>query len=184
MAGFQGTIELASGLELVNVNFTGANTAFNLNAAANGLIAVSHVGGADAFTLEVRATVNGKLSDLVSVSDRMTTSEAYNAEGAAHALNINFTAGEATGTAFELGQNSPNPFAATTMIQFELPTAATATLTIQDIPGRVSMSRTIAAAAGTNTATLESKELKGATGVLTYTLTAGDFTATRKMVVQ
>jgi hypothetical protein len=70
------------------------------------------------------------------------------------------------------------------MIQFELPTAATATLTIQDIQGRVIMSRTIDAAAGTNAATLESKELKGATGVLTYTLTAGDFTATRKMVVQ
>jgi hypothetical protein len=72
MTGFQGTIELAAGLELVDVNFTGANTAFNLNAAANGLIAVSHVGAADAFTLEVRATVSGNLSDLVSVSDRMT----------------------------------------------------------------------------------------------------------------
>jgi hypothetical protein len=70
------------------------------------------------------------------------------------------------------------------MIQFELPTAATATLTIQDIQGRVIMSRTIDAAAGMNTATLKSNELKGATGVLMYTLTAGYFTATRKMVIK
>jgi hypothetical protein len=114
----------------------------------------------------------------------MTVAQAYNAEGAAHNLNINFTTGAVTGLASKLGQNSPNPFAANTMIQFELVTAATATLTIQDIQGRVIATRTLAGVAGINGVEVTTAELKGATGVLTYTLTAGDFTATKKMVVQ
>jgi hypothetical protein len=184
LAGFQGTFQLASGLEVVGVSSSSSQaTAFNLEQSANGLIAVSHFGADETFTVELRSTVDGKLSELITLNDRITVAEGYTETGATN-LNLSFTNVGTTVEVFELGQNSPNPFTATTMIQFELPSAAKATLTIQDIQGRVILSRTIDAAAGMNAATLESKELKGATGVLMYTLTAGDFTATKKMVVQ
>ncbi|MBC6996024.1 T9SS type A sorting domain-containing protein, partial [Lewinella lacunae] len=69
-----------------------------------------------------------------------------------------------------------------TVIRYELAVAGAATLTVQDAAGRLLLTRKLEATAGRNQVTLTAGEL-GAAGVLTYTLTAGDFTATRKMVV-
>lgn len=77
---------------------------------------------------------------------------------------------------------APNPVRAKTMIRFELAAAGPATLTIQDAAGRLILTRKLDAFAGRNQVILTAADL-GAAGVLTYTLTAGDFTATRKMVV-
>jgi len=69
-----------------------------------------------------------------------------------------------------------------TTIRFELATASRATLSIQDAAGRVVLVRQLDAVAGLNRVDLTAKDL-GAAGVLTYTLTSGDFAATKKMVV-
>jgi hypothetical protein len=67
-----------------------------------------------------------------------------------------------------------------TVIRFELAAAAPATLTLRDVTGRLISVQEIDAAAGLNT--VELTNIK-ASGVLTYTLTAGMFTASKKMVV-
>jgi hypothetical protein len=67
-----------------------------------------------------------------------------------------------------------------TVIRFELAAAAPATLTLRDAAGRLVSVQDLDAAAGLNT--VELTNIKAA-GVLTYTLTAGAFTATKKMVV-
>ncbi|MGB3545614.1 MAG: T9SS type A sorting domain-containing protein, partial [Saprospiraceae bacterium] len=64
------------------------------------------------------------------------------------------------------------------------PVAADATLTVQDVTGKVVLVRSIEANAGFNKTVLLRREVGAAAGVLTYTLTAGEFTATRKMIVQ
>ncbi len=89
-----------------------------------------------------------------------------------------------TEATFELLQNTPNPFATSTEIRFNLPVAAAATLTVQDVTGKVVLVRSIEANAGFNKTVLSRREVGGSAGILTYTLTAGDYTATRKMVVQ
>jgi hypothetical protein len=54
---------------------------------------------------------------------------------------------------------------------------------IQDIQGRTVLVRELEGAAGRNVIELNVSELGGAAGVLSYTVTSGDFTATKKMVV-
>jgi hypothetical protein len=66
------------------------------------------------------------------------------------------------------------------VIRFELASAGAATLTLRDATGRVISVQEIDAAAGLNV--VELTNIK-ASGVLTYTLTSGGFTASKKMVV-
>lgn len=56
-------------------------------------------------------------------------------------------------------------------------------MTINDATGRVLTVLFVDGAAGRNAVNVTSTMLKGATGVLSYTVTAGEFTATKKMVV-
>jgi hypothetical protein len=57
------------------------------------------------------------------------------------------------------------------------------TVNILEILGRTVVVRELAGAAGRNLIELNVSELGGAAGVLSYTVTSGDFTATKKMVV-
>ncbi len=86
-----------------------------------------------------------------------------------------------SGVGFELYQNQPNPFINRTFIGFHLPEAATATLTVYDETGRVVFTQQGDYAKGYNAVTLD-RALLNTTGVLYYTLTAGDDTASRKMI--
>ncbi|MFT6512672.1 MAG: hypothetical protein ACJAX1_001243, partial [Neolewinella sp.] len=65
-------------------------------------------------------------------------------------------------------------------IHFILASAGPATLTLRDVAGRVLSTRKVEAIAGLNR--LELTNFTTA-GVITYTLTAGEFSATKKMVV-
>jgi len=78
-----------------------------------------------------------------------------------------------------LYQNTTNPVKDVTSIRFELAEAGTAMLIVRDVAGRLIPSREVDAVAGLNQVELE----KLAAGVLTYTLTSGDITASRKMVI-
>lgn len=102
-----------------------------------------------------------------------------------HSANGMHTASEAAGelpTAFGLGQNYPNPFNPSTSVDFSLPQAVSVTLKVYDTAGRLLgtvVDQTMPA--GFHSVTLDAGGL--ATGVYLYELRAGEFTATRKMVV-
>ncbi|MEM7575417.1 MAG: T9SS type A sorting domain-containing protein, partial [Bacteroidota bacterium] len=198
--GFQGTLELAAGLELVDVDYhqlTAQNV--NLDRIAEGLIALSYDDAtasladfgsssdlAPLFSLEVRATRNAELSEVLTMTDRITVAEAYPMTGGVANLGLAFNSQDDLQSAselFVLEQNTPNPFRATTQIAFNLPEAGTATLLIQDAIGRTILVREIDGAAGYNQLNLQASDLNGAKGVLLYTLTMGDQTATRRMIV-
>ena len=82
---------------------------------------------------------------------------------------------------FELYQNEPNPFADKTTIAFQLPTAATATLTVYDESGRVVFTQKSDYAKGYNAIVLDRSLLK-TSGVMYYTLETPTDSATKKMV--
>jgi subtilisin-like proprotein convertase family protein len=181
LAGFQGTIELAAGLELVAADYTGEG-ALNLNSAAEGMIALA-VRNEATVTLEVRATEAGLLSELVSLTDAITVREGVTAAGVSNGLALNFSGVATTGLVNGLAQNTPNPVADVTNIAYTLATAGKVTLSIQDVQGRTVLVRNLEGVAGRNVTTINVSELGGAAGMLSYTLTAGDFSATKKMVV-
>jgi hypothetical protein len=181
LAGFQGTLELSAGLELLDVAYEGEG-AMNLNRAGEGMIAMAFTGPA-LISLEVRATENLQVGDVIRLTDAITYREGTAANGGAGELSLHFEGDFAPAfTQNELFQNTPNPVSETTTIRFELAQAGPATLTLRDAAGRVVLVRNLDAVAGANQLELLRSDL-GASGVLTYTLTAGEFIATKKMVV-
>ncbi|WP_425412706.1 T9SS type A sorting domain-containing protein [Lewinella cohaerens] len=202
--GFQGTLNL-NGAELVDIEYgvAGAEN-FGMRYAAEGMITMSwnENGGTDAmhrvsaedvlFSLVIRPTADADLSDIINVSSRYTAAEAYpsvladiSPERGEEVLDLGvvFSNGtDALQSVFTLYQNTPNPFAAETMIGFNLPTDEEATVTISDASGRVLTVVRGDYAAGYNTINLTKEMIQGATGVLTYTVTAGEFTATKQMI--
>lgn len=96
-------------------------------------------------------------------------------------------AGAAVPGAYSLLPNYPNPFNPSTAIGYEIPEASNVTLTIYNVLGQEL--RTLVDArqeAGSYTVMWDSKDSDGHylnSGVYFYTLRAGDFTQTRKMVL-
>ena len=182
--GFQFTLNLdKKGLELVDlVPGIAAEENFGIF-AEEGVVTASWNGeakGGVLFSLVVRAKSNTTLSEVLNLNSRYTAAEAYKG-GEVMNVGLNFNAVKASAN-YELYQNTPNPFAGETVIGFNLPVAGQATLTIQDVTGRTLKVINGQYAKGYNQVNLKSTELT-ATGVLTYTLKAADFTATRKMII-
>ncbi|MCL5268198.1 MAG: discoidin domain-containing protein [Bacteroidetes bacterium] len=85
-------------------------------------------------------------------------------------------------TAFALSQNYPNPFNPTTTISYQLPSNAFVTLKVYDILGReVATLVDAEQTAGSHEVSFNGGTV--ASGVYIYRITAGNHTATRKMVL-
>ncbi|RME97788.1 MAG: DUF11 domain-containing protein, partial [Bacteroidetes bacterium] len=188
--GYQGTLQL-QGAELVDLVYGLAQARnFGLQFAEQGVVTMSYdevnpQGDHDAvlFSLVLRATADQPLSEAIRISDRYTAAEAYSLGGEHRKLALQFNTDAAVADRFELYQNTPNPFAEATLISFYLPEAGSATLTIRDISGRTIRVMKGDYSAGYHTVNLTRRELNNTTGVLSYTLSSGDFTATKKMIV-
>ena len=190
LIGFQGTIDAASGLVIEgwSSEVLGSGNV-NEDYLSQGLLAVSYNGeplgeAASVLTLHLRAAAqNVRISDYLSVSDRLTYPEAILTGGASGNLNLEFS--ETTGGAeIILHQNFPNPVAAQTNIVFELPTAGQVVLDVHDLQGRLITKRALQGREGRNTVTLSTyDDLNNYTGVLTYTITVGQTRLTKRMTV-
>ncbi|MEZ5049835.1 MAG: T9SS type A sorting domain-containing protein [Saprospiraceae bacterium] len=109
------------------------------------------------------------------------SAEAYNL--ADEVMNVNLTVNSAQAAAgYVLYQNTPNPFANSTNIEFELPQADHVKMEIFDVQGKVI--RTIEGdySKGLNTITISS-DMFASAGIHYYKMEAGTFIATKKMVV-
>lgn len=183
--GYQFTLDFdQNALELVNVvDGTAKAENFGLALLNEGAITVSFDGEASAelFSLTFVAKADVALNESMSISSRYTSAEAYTAAGEVSNVELNFN-GSIAATEFELYQNTPNPFHGETVIGFNMPTEATATLSVQDVSGKVLMVIDRTFAKGYNQVTIEGAELPS-TGVLYYTLSTDDATATRKMIM-
>ncbi|MEW5995183.1 MAG: T9SS type A sorting domain-containing protein, partial [Candidatus Zixiibacteriota bacterium] len=82
---------------------------------------------------------------------------------------------------YALNQNYPNPFNPTTTVSFSLPTASDYTLTVYNVTGQVVTE--FAGEADAGTVSIELDASGWASGIYFYKLNAGDFSATKKMVL-
>jgi subtilisin-like proprotein convertase family protein len=191
MDGFQGTLEFA-GLELIAIEHQRTTEAnFGRRDAESGSVNVSWnlAGGAPAlsakdllFSLVVKAGKDQRLGESLKISSRQTTAEAYRND-AIHDLGFKFLPSGGMAAKFELYQNTPNPFVKESVIGFYLPEAARVTLSVQDARGTVVMVLQEECTSGYHTFRLDRSQLPKAAGVLTYTLKAGEYQATKSMIV-
>ncbi len=147
-----------------------------------------HRGAAEAITGEIqysftiRAKADANLSEAFGISSRLTVAEAYTT--ADEDLAVALLIGEGTQQAENpLYQNRPNPFRAETVISFKLVEAREGNIEIKDIRGRTILLKEGGFAQGYNELRLRANDLP-ASGVYFYTLHAGDFVATKKMILQ
>ena len=173
--------------ELTNLN----DSNFGLTLLEKGVIttswsnqvAQSVAKNSEVFHVSFRAKADVKLSEVIRVSSQFTKAEAYN--GNLELMDVQFRFEEGTKVLtnqFRLYQNTPNPFKQETLIGFELPEAASATLSIYDVSGRMLKQVQGNYAKGYNEVSLNKGDLPG-TGVLYYQLVTADFEATKKMMV-
>jgi subtilisin-like proprotein convertase family protein len=194
--GYQFTMNFDNNaFDLVNIeagNLSGLTESnFGLTNVADGVITTSwnaeNVRVADdevLFSITFKAKQTAQLSNALSVNSSVTKAEAYTANLGFYTVALRFdteNGSTVAGGEFELYQNEPNPFKSTTVIGFNLPKAAAATLTIYDVSGKVVKSYEGDFAKGYNNIVVERSEL-GATGVLYYELSTDEFTATKKMI--
>ncbi len=125
-----------------------------------------------------------KLESSFEITSDVTKAEAYNVNMEESDVTLNVRSNKVLSSAnvFELMQNSPNPFDAVTTINFRLPTATAAKLTIYDVAGKVLRVINLQGQKGLNTVTLTKSELNGA-GMYYYQLDAEQFSATKRMIV-
>ncbi|TXF85657.1 T9SS type A sorting domain-containing protein [Neolewinella aurantiaca] len=188
LSGLQGTMSVTEDVRILEI-ISGQLSAGHLNDELldRGHFAFSYdrspVDAEPMLTLRLEAVNDARLSDVLSVSDALVRAEGYTPANAVVGLNVAFANDAAAVENAQLFQNTPNPVYGQTTIRFDLPAAGDVQLTIRDINGRVLTERSISASAGQNQVQLDRKDL-GVSGVLTYTLSAEGFTATRKMVVK
>jgi hypothetical protein len=185
LLGFQGTLVAKPGLEIKEIRFGLLQAGnFNLEKLGQGLLPFSYEGETgELFELEIRAISDAKLSDLLSISDRVTTAEGYKVNGEVTDLSLDFKRPEIASAAVQLFQNVPNPFGAATEIRFVLPQEMAATLIIQNQRGQLLRRYEVDGKTGLNAVKVTREEIGHTAGVLTYTLTTAGFTATRKMIL-
>ena len=146
--------------------------------------------------IEVPANLRA-LTGETSFTDRITEAGNYYyfvtaysrnwVEGAPSNVVEHYTAtsidqGDQIASGFTLEQNYPNPFNPTTQIRFSLGQPIHATLTVYDVMGRVVATLVDQPmSAGTHSAVFNASNLSS--GVYIYTLRAGEFTQTNKMLL-
>jgi hypothetical protein len=189
MLGFQWTLDL-DGMTYVGIESAQLGTE-NIG-IHRGQLTMSYARATAAepvtFTLIFESTKEGKPSEMIEIVSDITEAEGYVTASNGIDSNIeiidlalDFDAGSET-EEYALYQNEPNPFIDQTMIGFDLPRAMNAALTIYDATGKVIKEIKGDYAAGYNTVRLSRKDLL-AGGVYYYHITAGDFTASKKLVL-
>ena len=138
-------------------------------------------GDSPILTLKVRARRHTRVRDFLSLTSRLTQAEAYTRHGEITGLQLQYRHPDDIPMP-QLFPNSPNPFREKTQLRFSLPKAAPATLTVQDVSGRVVWDLAGHFDAGEQDIFLAADELPG-TGVFFCTLSTGTFVLTRKIVV-
>lgn len=188
ITGYQGTLVFDPKLKIEAIEFAAMQAEhFNLQHLEEGLLPFSWNGetsdGTELFTISFTTQGHGQLSELMRLSSRITTAEAYDRSGQLLDLALDFGAGKKQGVGFELYQNQPNPFYDQTWISFHLPEESIVEVSIYDGSGKIIRRIKDHFARGRQSVLVEQRDLLGV-GILYYRVTAGQHTATRKMIVK
>jgi len=190
--GTQFSIEFDSEkLDFVGVEAAGINIGaehIGMNSISEGIVNISWNdvksqsldAGDKMFTLLFISKTTGNVSTSVDITSAGAQAEIYN--DGLDVFNIGLAYNSQEGSAFRLYQNTPNPFTEETTIEFYLPSASDATLSVHDVTGKLIHSNSGSFDKGNNFIKVNTSEMTS-TGVMYYTISSDTFTATKRMVV-
>lgn len=139
--------------------------------------------GMELFTLVFRARNDGRLSRAVNLgSEPWLHAEVYDGALKASPLKLDWKGKANQSFNMQLGQNRPNPFFESTVIEYQLPESSPVTLKVMDLRGRTLLLRQESGTRGHNSITLSRKDL-GTGGMYYYTVESVYGTLTRKMIL-
>jgi SdrD B-like domain/Dockerin type I domain/Secretion system C-terminal sorting domain len=181
--GFQYTLNFdKNALDFVTINGDNAAMTSENIGLLDGALTASWAGKAvtgKLFTMTFRAKTDGQLSEFINLNNRYTEAEAYTLAGETMGLALKFNHQDQN---FALYQNQPNPFDKETTINFHLPQAQSATLTVYDVTGKIVKFMGGSYEKGDNQLKITVQDLP-ISGVFYYTLATQGFTATKRMVM-
>jgi hypothetical protein len=170
----------SNSIELANSNFGTHSVDFGQLTTSWGNTSATSIEENDVlFTLNFIAKESGSLENIISTSSDITNAEAYDEYNELMDINLNV---RSASNGYALYQNTPNPFSVTTDIAFEIPSSQNIKITIYDVTGKVITTVEKQFSKGYNTVTID-QDMLNTSGVLYYSLEAGQFTATKKMVL-
>ena len=139
------------------------------------------------FTLRFEVLASAaSLYDLFSIDTHVLSAQAHQPDGLEMGINlmvggVTVDTEELMGNSFQLYQNEPNPFVGSTAVPFQLPEAMEVQLIIRDNLGRVVNTQEGRFNKGMHNIAIDRDQLDA--GLYYYTLRAGEFTATKKMIL-
>ncbi|NND33660.1 MAG: T9SS type A sorting domain-containing protein [Saprospiraceae bacterium] len=145
-----------------------------------GLISIPD--GTELFQLSLVAKENAHLSDVLSITNKQTPSEAYDGSGQDLGISLIFTQHNLQKDVFELYQNVPNPFTSSTTIAFNVPEASQTALSIYDVTGRLLKVVEGFAAKGRHEWVIDRMDLPES-GILYYKLETDKNSSVKKMIL-
>jgi len=171
----------ASETELKNFRVTRSTERDGVYAELARLNATNDATGANYSFVDESAANGTTYYYKLHVEDMSGNIAVYNVDGQTVVAEATPHAGATMVTEYALAQNYPNPFNGNTNFSFSLPVASNVTLTVFDMLGReVATVVDGAMNAGTHTINWSAEGL--ASGVYMYTLTAGEFTQSNKLL--
>ncbi|MEP7198065.1 MAG: HYR domain-containing protein, partial [Saprospiraceae bacterium] len=147
--------------------------------------AESHKSDEVLYSILFKVNQSGTMSKLIALSSDITKAEAYNVQD--QTLDVRLGSRKEEGlistSLFELYQNEPNPFERECIINYRLPEASWAKLTIYDATGRILRIYELDGQKGLNTHKISRTELGNSSGLLYYQLDDAGHTATKRMML-
>ncbi len=167
------------------------NSNFNLTTRTEGLVNMSYSSDKGftsskepLFYVVVKARYGSfNSAHVFTTSSEFMQTEAYNESLESLIIDLKTRNSQRSLNAFELYQNTPNPFNELTVIAFRAAQETEVTLKIQDLSGKVLVNKLIKTNIGYNQVILNQHDLNGMSGIYYYTLEADSFISTKKMVL-
>ncbi len=136
------------------------------------------------FTIEFASVNDGELIGAIDINSSTLDAEVYDESLSVYDLALEIENRTTTAIAKNaLHQNTPNPFKGLTAIGFDLEEDGLATIAIFDISGKELYNITNEFNKGYNEMTIDVTSLNTSSGILYYTLKAGKFIDTKKMLI-
>ncbi len=187
--GFQWTFE-TKGLEFAEITSTVIPIdESNVGLLRDGMMTISWNGepflrertGEISWVMKFRVKEEEPLAAAFRLTSAVTSAEAYSGMQDIYTPKLEIDETRAF-TDFALYQNKPNPWNGQTLVEFDLPVASAAILTVYDLTGKIVKVVEGYYRAGHNSIMLTSFDIPSP-GVLYYRLDSGQYSATKKMMI-